>query len=62
MASSPGCEICGITTDLVYDHCHDTMEFRGVLCRKHNAAIGQLGDTAEGVQAALNYLTKRKEA
>lgn len=58
MASSSSCEVCGTTENLVYDHCHDTMAFRGVLCRQHNAAIGQLGDTIEGLQAALNYLTK----
>ena len=58
MASSSCCECCGKTEDLVYDHCHDTMKFRGVLCRGCNRSIGQLGDTAESLQRALDYLTR----
>lgn len=50
------CAICGTVTDLVYDHDHDTMQFRGVLCRLHNAAIGQLGDSAAGVWKAFEYI------
>jgi len=56
MASSTCCQICSKTEDLVYDHCHDTMEFRGVLCRGCNRSIGQLGDTLESLQRAVNYL------
>jgi hypothetical protein len=62
MASSDECEICGIHKDdvvnvsLGYDHCHDTMEFRGVLCNKCNRALGLMGDTIESVEKALNYL------
>ena len=52
-----GCAICGTMDDLVYDHCHATGDWRGVLCRPHNAAIGQLGDTVSGVQRAIKYLT-----
>jgi hypothetical protein len=36
------------------------MEFRGVLCRTCNKAVGQLGDNVEGLQKALDYLTKTK--
>ena len=57
MASSSQCQICSKTTDLVYDHNHDTMKFRGVLCRACNRSIGQLGDTLESLQRAVNYLT-----
>jgi len=39
------------------DHCHTTMRVRGLLCGSCNKAIGQLGDTKEGVQKALDYLT-----
>jgi hypothetical protein len=31
---------------------------RGVLCSKHNRALGLLGDTAEGLAVALAYLTE----
>ncbi len=58
MASSPCCEICSKTEELCYDHCHDTMKFRGILCRGCNRSIGQLGDNIEGIRKVLNYLTK----
>ncbi len=61
MATSDCCEVCGTTEDLVYDHCHDSMKFRGVLCRQCNSAIGGLGDTLEGLMRAVNYLTKELE-
>jgi hypothetical protein len=71
MATSNCCEICGFipskkpaknstnrSRSLVYDHCHDSMKFRGVLCDSCNTAIGKLGDTVEGIQRAINYLQK----
>lgn len=56
MNTSVGCQICGSIKELCYDHDHSTMEFRGVLCRSCNKAIGALGDTEEGVRKALSYL------
>jgi Recombination endonuclease VII len=58
MATSDCCQICGKTEELCYDHCHDTMKFRGVLCRGCNRSLGQLGDNIEGVQKVLDYLKK----
>ena len=58
MATSSCCEICGKTEELCYDHCHDTMKFRGVLCRGCNRSLGQLGDNIEGIQKVLDYLQK----
>jgi hypothetical protein len=53
------CEICGVEDDsLCVDHDHVTNEVRGVLCRKCNRSIGQLGDTAEALQKAADYLAK----
>ena len=40
------------------DHCHDTGIVRGLLCNGCNTAIGQLGDTPEGVMRAVNYLER----
>jgi hypothetical protein len=60
MATSDSCEICQSKENLCYDHDHVTMEFRGVLCRLCNKAIGQLGDTVEDVQKALDYLRKER--
>ena len=61
MSTSDCCENCGTSEDLVYDHDHTTMEFRGVLCSSCNRSLGQLGDTAECVQRLLNYLMKESK-
>lgn len=50
----PGVE--GRKTVLCVDHCHETSQVRGLLCGNCNAAIGLLGDTLEGVLAAVDYL------
>lgn len=58
-AADGKCEICGEAEDtLCVDHDHDTGQVRGVLCRKCNRSIGQLGDTAEHLRAALRYLER----
>lgn len=44
MEGQKWCGICGKEEDLVIDHCHETGEVRGILCRQHNRAIGLLGD------------------
>lgn len=59
MNSSDKCEICGSKKELCYDHDHTTMEFRGVLCRMCNSAIGQLGDTLESLKKAVKYLERK---
>jgi DNA-directed RNA polymerase specialized sigma subunit len=56
METSKFCQVCGRDEELCYDHDHITMEFRGVLCRSCNKAIGALGDTAEGLLKAYKYL------
>lgn len=58
MATSSCCQICGKTEELCYDHCHDTMKFRGVLCRGCNRSLGQLGDNIAGIEKVLEYLKK----
>ena len=62
MASSNRCEICNTSRPIHgifnYDHCHTTNKFRGVLCRKCNQAIGALGDTAEALKIAYEYLKR----
>ncbi len=60
MASQSSCEICGSTKELCYDHDHATMEFRGVLCRQCNRALGQLGDSLDSIMNVVKYLTKGK--
>ena len=58
MATSSCCEICSSENNLCYDHDHITMKFRGVLCRSCNKAVGQLGDSVESLQRALDYLKR----
>lgn len=38
------------------DHCHTSGAIRGILCSKCNQGIGLLGDTAESVKKAYEYL------
>jgi hypothetical protein len=61
MATSDCCEVCGSVDNLAYDHCHDTMDFRGVLCNKCNRSIGQLGDTLESLEKVVSYLRRASE-
>lgn len=42
--------------DLSVDHCHKTGAVRGLLCSQCNTAIGLLGDTAEALLKAYQYL------
>ena len=58
MMSSSCCEICSSKEELCYDHCHETMKFRGVLCRGCNRSLGQLGDNLEGIKKVIKYLEK----
>lgn len=54
-----GCGICGTHDDLAVDHDHATGKVRGVLCRKHNVAIGLLDDDPHLVLRALRWLEER---
>jgi len=60
MSTSNVCQHCGTTDNLCYDHDHDKPKdikaFRGVLCRRCNAALGQLGDTLEDIERLYKYL------
>lgn len=43
------------------DHDHATGAFRGVLCRRCNTGIGMLGDTLDGLRAAICYLERHEQ-
>ena len=49
------------TTSFSVDHCHDTGEVRGLLCDPCNLGLGQLGDTEEALERALDYIKQSKE-
>jgi len=57
----PRCPICNRVSGqrrLCVDHDHATDAIRGVLCSRCNRAIGALGDSQDGLQRAIEYLTK----
>lgn len=56
------CEICGSTEKIVFDHDHDTNQFRGWLCDPCNRSLGVLGDNVQNVLVAFNYLIRKEKA
>lgn len=44
------------------DHDHLTLEIRGVLCSRCNAAIGMAGDSIETLERLVAYLKAHKQA
>lgn len=59
------CEICGKESKLFLDHCHDSLDVRGMLCQTCNSALGFLGDKKDVILSLLpkieDYLNKSKE-
>jgi hypothetical protein len=57
-----GCAVCGRTSGdnlhrhLHVDHDHVTGRVRGLLCSRHNVALGMLGDDPEEVVSLLAYI------
>jgi len=57
------CELCsgppnGRYGSLHLDHDHRTGKFRGWLCSRCNVSLGGLGDSVEGLNKAIGYLTR----
>jgi hypothetical protein len=56
------CAICGQYSEthrsFHVDHCHSTMEIRGILCNNCNAGLGMFNDNPDTLDKALEYLTK----
>lgn len=42
------------------DHCHKTMKFRGILCRKCNNGLGMFNDDPARLRRAARYLKAGK--
>ena len=54
------CVICEETFNKTphIDHCHSTLEVRGLLCGSCNTAIGLLKDSTNNLSRAIKYLNK----
>lgn len=71
-AQQGGCASCGQpetevdprvnrVRQLAVDHCHETGEIRGLLCRKCNTALGLLGESLSVVEALAEYLRRSRD-
>jgi len=54
------CAICRSADPNCVDHCHATGRFRGVLCRRCNAGLGQFRDEPALMRAAARYVETRR--
>ena len=65
ISKSNTCECCNKAipeSDRVnFDHCPDSLTFRGWLCTNCNTGIGKLGDSIEGLEKALSYLNIHRD-
>ncbi len=53
------CGACGSSDkELVVDHCHQTGEFRGLLCGPCNSGLGMFGDDINSLLGAITYLNR----
>lgn len=56
------CAICGSVLDMGFnthvDHCHDSGDVRGLLCRDCNVGLGAFGDDTTSLERAISYLKK----
>lgn len=65
MLNSQGgvCAICSSPPKryhLSVDHCHETGDIRGLICRSCNFGLGYFGDTPESIKAVLDYVCNYK--
>lgn len=54
-------EPCQTFKRLCVDHDHTTGKIRGLLCSKHNRAMGLFGDNPEMLEKAITYILNAQE-
>jgi RNase P subunit RPR2 len=54
------CPICGDVKRLVWDHDHETGQFRDYICGFCNSMLGYAKDTPERLRKAADYLEQHK--
>lgn len=54
------CAICGVATELVVDHDHETGQVRGLLCSNCNHLLGKAYDDCEILRQAIRYINKTR--
>jgi hypothetical protein len=53
------CGICGEWFAMLeYDHCHDSLTGRGLLCHKCNTALGMFDDDLSKLESAVRYMRR----
>lgn len=61
------CKICNLESSdnlhnyLYVDHCHQTNEIRGLLCKSCNSLLGMAKDDVEILENAIKYLKESNE-
>lgn len=57
------CECCQkpVYRNWQLDHCHETGDFRGWLCKQCNTGLGNLGDNLQSLELVVKYLQRAKK-
>ena len=54
------CQVCDSSIRIVYDHSHQSQQFRGWLCNACNVALGLVKDRPDVLRALAAYLENRE--
>lgn len=52
------CALCQRKEQLIFDHCHRTKKFRGLVCRLCNVVLGRFKDDINILEKAIKYLNQ----
>lgn len=58
LLADASCAVCETTDNLCIDHDHETGKVRGILCKRHNSAMGGLKDDISLLESAISYLER----